>query len=114
MPEPGISDGGGYGRGKGYGSGWGDGYGDGKGAGWGDGERLSEYERWELGLAVAGLVLSGAFIAWVLFREDSTLAHRLRWAQEQRRQRRAAEAEFRKAVNETLFEAWEAVTSACP
>lgn len=75
-------------------------------------EGLTDYERWQVAVAVAGLAFSLAFTIWFLVKEDQGLSARLKWWREQQRRKRAAEADFQRSLNWVLFEAWEAVHNA--
>jgi hypothetical protein len=77
-----------------------------------EGTGLTPYQKYELAYMFIGLAVSVGLTVWRLSREDGQMFYRLRWELEQRRKRRAYEAEFVRSRNLMLFQAWEVMTSA--
>lgn len=70
-------------------------------------EGLTDYERWQVAVAIGGLLLSVAFTAWIMFRDDAVMMGKLKWWRDQQRRKRQFEADVRRDYNHVLFEAWE-------
>jgi hypothetical protein len=75
-------------------------------------EGLSDYERWQVAVAIAGLALSVGFTLWLMLRDDASVMGKLRWWRDQQRRKQQAERAFRKDLNHVFFEAWEVLTGA--
>ena len=73
---------------------------------------LTDYERWQVAVAVGGLLLSVAFTLYITLKDDASVAQRLRWWRDQQRRKREAEAEFRRLANQMHFEAFLVVSGA--
>ena len=69
-------------------------------------EGLTEYERWQVAVAIAGLAISIAFTLWIMLKDDASVAHRLRWWREQQRKRAETEAEFTRWRDNLRFDLW--------
>ena len=74
-------------------------------------EGLTEYERWQIAMALVGLGASLIFTAWIMFRDDASLIGKAKWWREQQRRKREFEAEVRRDLNHVLFQAWEVMNA---
>jgi hypothetical protein len=75
-------------------------------------EGLTEYERWQVAVAVGGLLLSVGFTLWLVLKDDAGLVGKLRWYRDQQRRKREFEAQVRHDLNHVLFAAWEVMSDA--